>query len=108
MNRTPLLPSVASPCTQALVVRIYARVRARDPARMYVRGRIFCPVAVRKCTGLRRDCVNCYVGCSTTTRAATYSATVHTCRETDRLVFMYTFATRQTTLCTLRPGRSQR
>src|SRR6266536_2242111 len=101
MNMTPLLPFVASPRTQALAVRIYARVLAQDPARMYVRGRIFCPVTVRTCTRLRRDCVNCYVGCSTTTRAASYSATVHTCRETDQPVCTYTFPTRQTTLRTL-------
>src|SRR5215216_6560988 len=75
---------------------------------MYVRGHIFCPVAVRTCTGLRRDCVNCYVGCSTTTRAATYSVTVHTCRETDRSICTYMFATRQTTLRMLRSGGSQR
>src|SRR5215216_5791770 len=62
MNKTPLLPFVASPCTQALAVRIYAQVRARDPARMYVRRRIFCPVAVRRCTRFRRDSLNCYVG----------------------------------------------
>src|SRR5215216_472424 len=41
------------------------------------------------------------------TCAATYSATVHRCRATDRPVCMYTFVTRQTTLHTLRLGGSQ-
>ena len=59
----------------------YARVGVRDPARMYVHGRIFCPVAIRMCKRFRRDSLKCYVGGSPTTHAATYSATVHTCRE---------------------------
>src|SRR3990170_2513579 len=71
---------------------------------MYVRHRIFWHVAVRTCTWFRRDCLNCYVGGSTTTCAAACSATVHRCRETDRPVCTYMFAT---TLCTLRPGGSQ-
>jgi hypothetical protein len=106
MNRTTSLPSVASPCTRALAVhmREYA---FRYPARMYVRGRIFWCVVVCMCTRFRRDSLNCYVGGSTMTCAATYSATVHRCRATDRSVCTYTFATRQTTLRTLRPGGSQ-
>jgi hypothetical protein len=82
----------------------YARVRVRDPARMYVRGRIFWHVVVRMCTRFRRDCLNYYVGGSTTTRAAACSAMVHRCRETDRPVCTYKFAT---TLRTLRPGGSR-
>src|SRR3989337_2731755 len=74
---------------------------------MYVHGRIFCCVAVRTCTRFRRGCLNCYVGGSTMTRAAPYTPMVHRCRDTDRPVCTYTFATRQTTLCTLRPGGSQ-
>ena len=46
--------------------------------------------AVRTCT--------CYVRASTTTRARLY---IH------QYICMYTFATRMTTLCTLRPGGSQ-
>src|SRR3990170_751099 len=87
--------------------RTYARVGVRDPARMYVRGRIFWHLVVRTCTRFRRDCLNCYVGGSTTTRVAACSATVHRCRETDRPICTYTFATRQRMLRTLRPGGSQ-
>src|SRR3989337_15263 len=41
------------------------------------------------------------------TCAVTYLAMVHHCRKTDRPVCTYTFATRQTTLRTVRPGGSQ-
>src|SRR3989337_82426 len=74
---------------------------------MYVRGRFFWHVTVRTCTRFRRDCLNCYVGGSATTRAAACSATVHHCRETNRPVCTYTFVTRMTTLRTLRPGGSR-
>ena len=56
-----------------------------------------CTLAVvRTCT--------CYVCASTTTRARLYS---DTCAPLHRPVCTYTFATRMTTLCTLRPGGSR-
>ena len=69
----------------------YARVGVRDPARMYVRGRIFFLVPwlyVRvhaTCAPLLR-----HVHAYTTTRALPYSATVHRCSlQTDRSTSMY-------------------
>ena len=102
MNTTRFLHSDLAMYTRP--GRTYARVGVRDPARMYIRGRIFWHVAVCTGTRFRRDCLNWYVGGSTTTRVASCSATVHHCRETDRQVCTYTFAT---TLRTLRPGGSQ-
>ena len=102
---TQFLRSDPAMCTSP--GRTYARVGVRDPARMYVRGRIFWRVAVCTCTQFRRDSLNCYVGGSTMTCAATYSTTVHRCKATDRPVCTYTFVTRMTTLCTLRLGGSR-
>ena len=86
---------------------VCASRRSRPRPYVHIRGRIFWHVAVCTCTRFRRDNLNCYVGSSTMTCAATYSATVHRCRATYRPVCTYTFATRQTTLRTLRPGGSQ-
>ena len=72
--------------------RTYARVGVRDPARMYVRGRIYFlapwPMYVRvhaTCAPLLR-----HVRASTTTRALPCTATVHRCSlHTDRSTSMY-------------------
>ena len=79
---------VASPCTRAWLC-VCGSTHLRPCS--YVRGRIFCSVAVRMCTRLRRDNMTCYVGGSTTTHVVPYSATVHLCRETDRPLCTYTF-----------------
>ena len=72
---------------------------------MYIHGHLFCSVVVRTCTRFRQDCLNYYVGGSTTTHAATYWPWfILAERPIDRT---YTFATRQTMLHTLRPGGSQ-
>src|SRR3954464_11336220 len=80
--------------------RTYARVGVRDPARMYIHGRIFFlapwPLYVRvhaTCAPLLR-----HVRTSTTTRARLYI---------DQYICTYTFATRMTMLRTLRPGGSR-
>jgi hypothetical protein len=72
--------------------RTYARVGVRDPARMYVRGRIFFlahwPLYVR----VHATCAPLlpHVRASTTTRALPYTATVHRCSlQTDRSTSMY-------------------
>ena len=70
---------------------MYARVGVRDPAHMYVCGRIFFlahwPLYVR----VHATCTLYY----------------DTCAPLHRPVCMYTFATRMTTLRTVRPGGSQ-
>src|SRR5215216_6308315 len=70
--------------------RTYARVGVRDPARMYVRVHATCVPLLRHVPFL--------------TRPRFIAAA---CRQTDRPVCTYTFATRMTTLRTLRPGRSR-
>ena len=81
-------------------------IGVRDPARMYVRGRIFFlapwPLYVRvhaTCTPLLR-----HVRASTMTRARLH---YDTCAPLHRPVCTYTFATRMSTLRTLRPGGSR-
>ena len=82
--------------------RTYARVRIRDPACMYVRGRIFFlvpwPLYVRvhaMCAPLLRH-----------VPLLTRSRFIAKKRLIDQYICTYTFATRMTTLRTLRPGGS--
>ena len=84
--------------------RTYARVGVRDPARMYIRGRIYFlapwPLYVR----VHATCAPLLRHVPFLTRPRFIAAA---CRQTDRLVCTYTFATRMTTLRTLRPGGSR-
>ena len=84
MNMTTMLFLRSDPAMYTSPGHTYARVGVRDPARMYVRGRIYFlapwPPYVR----------------------------VHaTCAPLHRPVCTHTFATRMTTLRTLRPGGSR-
>src|SRR4051812_48636111 len=79
----------------------YPRVGVRDPARMYVRGRIYF-LAPWLYVRVHATCAPQlrHVPFLTWIIAAAY-------KQTDRPVCTYTFATRMTMLRTLRPGGSR-
>ena len=87
MNTMTTLFLHSDPAMYTSPGRMYARVGVRDPARMYIHGRIFFlahwPMYVRvhaTCAPLLR-----HVRASTTTRALSYTATIHRCSlQTDR------------------------
>src|SRR3954471_14877492 len=100
MNTTTTLFLHSDPAMYTSPGRTFARVGVRDPARMYVHGRIFLlapwPLYIRvhaTCAPLLR-----HIRASTTTRARLY---IH------QYICTYTLATRMTTLRTLRPGGSR-
>ena len=100
MDKTTTLFLRSDPAMYLSPGHTYARVGARDPARMYVCGRIFFlahwPLYVRvhaTCAPLLRN-----VRASTATCARLYI---------DQYICTYTFATKMTTLRTLRPGGSR-
>ena len=104
MNTTTTQFLRSDPAMYTSPGRTYARVGVRDPARMYVRRHIYFlapwPLYVRvhaTCAPLLR-----HVPFLTRPR---FIATA--CRQTDRPVCTYTFATRMTTLRTVRPGGSR-
>ena len=106
MNTMATLFLRSDPAMYTSPGRMYARVGVRDPARMYVHGRIYFlapwPLYVRvhaTCAPLLR-----HVRASTTTCARLY---YDMCAPLHRPVCTYTFATRMTTLRTLRPGGSR-
>ena len=104
MNTTTTQFLCSDPAMYKSPGRTYARVGVRDPARMYVRGRIFFlahwPLYVRV-----------HATCAPLLRHVPFLARPRfiaaACRQTDRPVCTYTFATRMTTLRTLRPGGSR-
>ena len=92
MNTTTTQFLRSDPAMYTSPGRTYARVGVRDPARMYVCGRIFFlepwPLYVR----VHATCALLlpHVCASTTTRALPYMATVHHCSlQTDRSTSMY-------------------
>ena len=92
MNTTTTLFLRSDPAMYTSPGRTYARVGVRDPARMYTYVAVFSFLHPGRCT---------YVYML---RARLY---YDTCAPLHRPVCTYTFATRMTTLRTLRPGGSR-
>ena len=92
MNMTTMLFLRSDPAMYTSPGHTYARVGVRDPARMYTYVAVFSFLHTGRCT---------YVYML---RARLY---YDTCAPLHRPVCTYTFATRMTTLRTLRPGGSR-
>ena len=100
MNTTMTLFLRSDPAMYTSPGRTYARVGVRDPARMYVHGRIFFLAHWSFYVRVHATCAPLlrHVHASTRTRARLYI---------DQYICTYTLATRMTTLCILRPGGSR-
>ena len=92
MNTTTMLFLRSDPAMYTSPGLTYARVGVRDPARMYTYVAVFSFLHTGRCT---------YVYML---RARLY---YDTCTPLHRPVCTYTFTTRMTMLCTLRPGGSR-
>ena len=100
MNTTTTLFLRSDPAMSTSPRRTYARVGVRDPARMYTYMAVFSFLHPGRCTYVYMLRARLYydVRASTTTRTRLY---IH------QYICTYTFATRMTTLRTLRPGGSR-
>src|SRR3954469_8958442 len=92
MNTTTMLFLRSDPAMYTSPRRTYARVGVRDPARMYTYVVVFSFLHPGRCTYVYMLCARLYYD---------------TCAPLHPLVCTYTFATRMTTLRTLRPGGSR-
>ena len=103
MNTTTTRFLHSDPAMYTSPSRTYARVGVRDPAHMYVRGRIyFLAPWLYVCVHATCAPLLQHVPFLTRTRFI-----VAACGQTDRPVFTYMFATRMTMLRTLRLGGSR-
>ena len=92
MNKTTMKFLRFDPAMYTSPGRTYARVGVRDPAHMYVRGRIYflAPWPLYVCVHATCAPLLRHVCASTTTRALLYTATVHRCSlQIDRSTSMY-------------------